>query len=137
MKKIILLAAILLFSLASVAQNVGIGTTTPVAKLHIKGSHDSTQLIIEANATQSNTKPLISLRNSAGTDLLWLHSDNANNTFIGLNAGRVNNASGGGLYNSFFGSGAGYSNTTGTFNTANGAGALYTNTTGLSNTANG
>jgi hypothetical protein len=28
---------------------------------------------------------------------MWIHSDNPNNTFIGLNAGRVNSAGDGGV----------------------------------------
>ncbi|OFX38539.1 MAG: hypothetical protein A2X08_13175, partial [Bacteroidetes bacterium GWA2_32_17] len=115
--------------------NVGIGTITTFAKLHIKGSSDNTQFIIQANATQSNSNPLIKLQNSAGADLMWINSDSPNNTFIGLNAGRVNNL--GAINNTFIGSNAGYSNTTGNYNTANGESALYSNTTGTGNTANG
>jgi len=117
--------------------NVGIGTITPASKLHIKGSADVSQLIIDANSTQNNSNPLIKLRNSGGTDLMWIHSDDNQNVFVGLNAGRINNAAGGGGYNTFIGSGAGYTNTTGGDNTANGNEALYDNTTGFQNTANG
>jgi hypothetical protein len=117
--------------------NVGVGTSTPASKLHIKGVANAPQLIIDANSTQSNINPLIRLRSSGGTDLLWINSDNANNTFIGFNAGRVNNATGGGTSNTFIGSSAGFSNTTGGSNTANGVSALQSNTTGLVNTANG
>ncbi|CAN5686071.1 hypothetical protein BH10BAC3_BH10BAC3_37570 [soil metagenome] len=56
--------------------NVGIGTNTPAAKLHIKGNANTSQLIIDANATQSNTQPLIRLRDASGADLLDIHSDN-------------------------------------------------------------
>ena len=119
------------------SQNVGIGTTTPEGKLHIKGSADTSQLTIDANATQSNTHPLIRLRNSSGTDLLHIHSDDVSNAFIGLNAGKNNNAPGGGVGNNFIGSNAGFSNTIGNFNAANGSAALYFNTTGYYNTANG
>ena len=117
--------------------NTGIGTTTPQGKLHIKGSADTSQLVIDANATQSNTRPLIRLRNAAGVDLMHIHSDDASNTFIGLNTGRVNNAAAFGLDNSFFGSGAGYSNTTGADNTGNGFYTLHSNTVGTANTATG
>ena len=117
--------------------NTGIGTATPQGKLHIKGSADTSQLVIDANATQSNTRPLIRLRNAAGTDLMHIHSDDATNTFVGLNVGRVNDAAGGGQANSFFGSGAGYSNTTGRSNTANGFQTLYFNSIGGANTATG
>jgi hypothetical protein len=145
MKKILKLSCLLFIivflslSNESFSQNIGIGTATPTAKLHIKGSADTSQLVIDANSTQSNTRPLIKLRNSSGADLMWIHSDNIYNTFIGLNAGRVNNPGGLGVgtYNSFIGRDAGYSNTTGSYNTANGASALYANTTGSGNTANG
>jgi trimeric autotransporter adhesin len=135
-----LAAACLLFfvlSLNAVSQNVGVGTNTPAAKLHIKGSADTSQLFIDANSTQSSNQPLIKLRNSSGSDLLWIHSDNPFNTFVGLSAGRINNAGGGGTNNTFVGSGSGFSNTTGNNNTANGLGAMYSNTLGIGNTANG
>src|SRR5438093_9211875 len=95
----------------SISQNVGIGITAPQGKLHIKGNADTSQLVIDANGTQSNTHPLIRLRNAAGVDLIHINSDNTDNTFVGLNAGRVNNAAGGGLYNAFIGTRSGYSNT--------------------------
>jgi hypothetical protein len=113
--------------------NIGINNATPVGKLHIKGSADVSQFIIDANSTQSNTNPLIKLRKSDGTDLMWIHSNNPNNTFIGINAGRVNSSD----YNTFIGSQAAYSNTTGFSNTANGFQSLYSNTKGYRNTANG
>lgn len=55
------------------------------------------------------------------------------NTFYGENVGR--NATGVG--NTFMGTGAGQSTTTGSYNTANGVNALLSNTTGGYNTANG
>ena len=110
MKKLfLLLVGAILFASFSCAQNVGIGTITPASKLHIKGSADASQLIIDANSTQSNTHPLIKLRKSDGTDLMWIHSDDITNSFLGLNAGRVNSASGG-KFNTFIGSDAGYFN---------------------------
>jgi len=117
--------------------NVGIGTLSPAGMLHVKGNTDVSQLIIDANSTQSSTHPLIKLRNSSGTDLMWIHSDDLTNSFVGSNAGRVNNAASGGIYNTFTGSKAGYSNTTGSGNSANGYQALFSNTTGNYNTANG
>jgi hypothetical protein len=108
-----------------VAQNVGIGLLAPVAKLHVKGSADNSQLIIDANSTQGNINPLIRLRKSDETDLLWIHSDNPLNAFFGLNAGRVNNPVSGGTNNTFLGSSAGYSNTTSGQNIAIGSQALF------------
>ena len=118
------------------AQNVGVGLLDPESKLHIQGSADNSQFIIDANSTQSNTSPLIKLRKSDGTDLLWIHSDYNTNVFVGLNAGRVN-AQNEGDSNSFIGSNAGYSNTIGDDNTVVGSKALYFNTTGNLNTASG
>lgn len=91
----------LFFSCIAIAQNVGIGTTSPAAKLHIRGSADTTQLFIEAASIQSNIHPLVKLRNSSGADLLWINADNAANSFIGYNTGRFNNAGGGATGNSF------------------------------------
>jgi trimeric autotransporter adhesin len=137
MKKTHLLIITIALASKVAAQNVGIGTATPTAKLHIKGAADTTQLLIDANSTQSNTKPMIKLRNSSGIELIRIHSDDTSNIFIGRNAGRVNDAAGGENFNTFIGSNTGYSNTTGGINTANGAYALYSNTTGHENTANG
>jgi len=117
--------------------SIGINTTAPSGKLNIKGSSNTSQLLIDANNIQSNTNPLVKLRSSSGADLMWINSDNPANTFIGFNAGRVNDAAGGGTGNSFTGRDAGYSNTTGYDNTANGYQALFTNSTGHSNTAIG
>ncbi|MEO8109771.1 MAG: hypothetical protein ABI594_07070, partial [Ginsengibacter sp.] len=109
MKKYILLfQCCICFSSIVLSQNVGVGTITPQAKLHIKGTANTSQLIIDANATQSNTQPLIRLRDASGVDLLHIHSDNIFNTFIGLNAGKTNTASPGlGVANTFIGSSAG------------------------------
>jgi hypothetical protein len=117
--------------------NIGINTVSPAGKLHIKGSADAWQLVIDANATQSNTNPLINLRKSDGSSLMWLNSDHPFNTFVGLYAGSANNAAGGAQFNTFIGRDAGASNTTGSANTANGAQALQLNTTGIGNTASG
>ncbi len=119
------------------AQNVGVGISSPKAKLHIKGNADTSKLVIDANATQSNNHPLIRLRTAGGTDLLHIHSDDVNNTFVGLNAGSGNNAGGGGLGNTFIGAKADASNTTGYSLNAVGQGALFSNTSGNKNTAIG
>ena len=119
--------------------NVGVGTTAPSYKLHVKGNANASQLVIDAYSTQSNAQPLIRLRNSAGTDLLHIHSDNPSNIFIGLNAGKSNflSAQGTGLSNTFIGANSGAANTTGNYNTASGYDALYSNIQGYSNTASG
>lgn len=128
-------APVVLFS-----QNIGIGTTTPAARFHIKGSMDTSQFVIDANIIQSNLHPLIRLRNSDGADLMWIHSDDASNVFLGLQCGmanQVNLANYRGISNTFTGSQAGKSNTSGSSNTAHGYAALGSNTSGSDNTANG
>src|SRR5688572_24870542 len=115
-------------------QNVGVGVLAPAGKLHVKGSADATQLVIDAHSQQSNTNPLIRLRNSNGIDLMWIHSDTSINTFVGMNTGRDNIS---GRYNTFIGSDAGLSNTTGTSNTAIGFTALSSNLDGNQNCAFG
>ncbi len=73
-----------------VGQNVGVGTSTPKAKLHIKGNSDTSQLLIDAWSSQSNSQPLIRLRDATGTDLLHIHSDAQFNVFMGFSAGSLN-----------------------------------------------
>ncbi|MFA5998244.1 MAG: immunoglobulin-like domain-containing protein [Candidatus Paceibacterota bacterium] len=101
--------------------NVGIGTTSPSAKLSIQNSATSSPII-------SLSDPLggISLELRAGTSTL-------NNTFVGVGVGQADTT---GYYNTASGYQALYSNATGFYNTANGMQALYSNT-GNSNTANG
>ena len=137
MKKYLLLFVSALAGIICYAQNVGIGTTTPNGKLNIKGSADTSQLVIDANSFQSNTQPLIRLRDASGADIMHIHSDGPYNTFVGLGAGRANSVLSGGLYNTFIGSSTGYANTVGSQNTAVGRGSLFYNTTGLENSCFG
>ena len=139
MKKVLfLIIPLVLYGLpSSWSQNVGVGTLLPAGKLHIKGSSNISQLIIDAHSAQSNTSPLFKLRNSLGNDLLWIHSDDSTNIFIGFKAGRVNMIANGATYNNFIGWKAGFSNTGGSWNTAIGSNALYTNTIGYDNIAIG
>lgn len=113
--------------------NVGINTSSPVGKLHIKGSENVAQLIVDGSVDQSNNNPLVKLRRNNGLDVLWLHSDDPSNAFIGVEAG-LNN---GGVDNTAIGAGALRDNTTGERNTAIGLHALYTNTIGKDITAIG
>ena len=137
MKKNILFILAVCITASGFSQNVGIGTATPQGKLHIIGTADTTQLVIDAYITQSNNHPLIRLRDAAGIDLLDIHSDNTENAFIGRDAGRVNNASGGGINNTFIGTSSAYNNTIGAQNTAVGRGSLFYNVAGEFNTALG
>lgn len=119
--------------------NVGISTNTPEGKLHVKGVADASQLIIEANATQSNSNPLVRLKNNEG-DLLWIHTDDTSNLFIGLQSGQLNQAEDDfspAVHNTFIGSKAGSRNSKGYYNTAIGSNALARNTTGIENVAIG
>ncbi len=118
------------------AQNVGIGLINPSAKLHIKGSANASQLIIEGSNTQSNANPLLKIRNFLGKDLIWISADDTTNIFLGRNSGRYN-VSTSGKGNSFFGNESGSSNTNGYSNTATGFQSLKSNTFGYYNTAVG
>ncbi|MEO6405695.1 MAG: tail fiber domain-containing protein [Ferruginibacter sp.] len=94
------------------AQNVGIGTTTPLGKLHIKGTQDTSQLVIQAFTTQSPNKPLVSFLAADGSSLLALHSFN-DNIYLGKNNGTGTTT---GYKNIYLGKDAGASTTTGYFN---------------------
>ena len=118
----------------TIENNVGINTTTPESKLHIKGSENTTQLIIDGGTGQSNNNPLFKLRDNNGNDLLWLHSDLATNIFMGVGAG---SAGGGGNANTFVGGQSGSLNTSGNNNTGLGYATLNVNTSGSENTATG
>jgi hypothetical protein len=113
--------------------NVGVNTTSPLGKLHVKGSENVPQLIVDASTDQTNANPLIKLRRSNGLDVLWIHSNDPSNVFVGVEAG-LNNA---GTDNTGIGAGALKDNTTGSLNTAIGLHALFFNTTGSDNTAIG
>ena len=150
----------------TLSQKVGIGTSTPQGELHIKGTENLSQLCIDADTNQNNLTPMIRLRKSNGTDVMWITSHHASSIFIGVNAGRNNET----ISNIFIGEEAGYtgvnciqnigignnalranvahsntaigyhslqSNTTGAGNTAVGASTMIGNTNGASNTAMG
>ena len=120
------------------SQNIGINIINPQAKLHISGSSDTCQLLVDAFNTQNNSHPLIKLRNSSGVELLRIHSDDSTNIFIGQLAGLSNMAgSNGGIANTFIGSGSGYANLSGYWNTSTGWNALRSNSTAFNNTAFG
>lgn len=114
--------------------NVGVGTSTPAGKLHVKGSADISQLVVDANGTQSNSNPIIKLRNSSGADLLWLNSNDTTNVFLGIHSGEATTT---GYANTLVGNGTGMSITTGNRITAIGSEALKSHTTGILNTAVG
>ena len=100
--------------------------------LSVEAQNES-KLIIDASLNQTNSNPLIRLRNSQGDDLLWVHSDNATNTFMGFSSGVANT----GVSNTFIGSFAGILNMSADYNTAVGYSALSRNRSGELNTAVG
>jgi len=139
--------------------NVGIGTTTPGAKLDIAAGNLDLDSTTNANQFGVITKD--------GTRFLhdFNYGDNGTvttvgqNTFLGLGAGNLTMGSGAtqtyhssystgvgyralqadtiGYYNSALGANALFSNTTGSYNSTLGASALYSNTTGHYNSALG
>jgi hypothetical protein len=94
------------------AQNVGIGTTSPIGKLHIAGTEDTTQLVIQAFTTQSASKPLVKFLAADGSSLLNMHAFN-DNIFLGKNNGFSTST---GYKNILIGTNAGAGITTGYLN---------------------
>lgn len=116
------------------SQNIGIGTFTPNGKLHVKGNADTSQLVVDANATQGSV-PIIRLRSATGRELMRIHGDSTNNLLIGFEAGKNINTNR--LNNVFIGSWSGHQTNTGQHNTAVGTYSLDSNTSGSYNTALG
>jgi hypothetical protein len=102
---------------------------------------NGTRLYIDAGASQTVSNPLVLLRDSGGNELMRIHSDNPNNTFVGYRTGIANVIGGAqpyyGLYNNFFGTNVGQANTSGWSNSGFGTGVLYYNTTGNDNSGFG
>ena len=125
--------------------NIGIGTTTPKAKLDVnadalingvkigKGNNSAnSNTMLGALALDSNTT---GVNNSGiGYAALSLNKTGYNNTAIGTYALSKNTS---GISNTATGTGALRYNTIGNYNTANGLDALSSNTTGSGNTAVG
>ncbi|MBI4397392.1 MAG: hypothetical protein HY548_09870, partial [Elusimicrobia bacterium] len=120
--------------LLSQSGNVGIGAADPAARLEVVGNSNTEQLVVRANATQSNSNPLIQFQNSAGSPIFAIHANGLYNAFFGVDAG-VNTTSG--LYNVAISRYALLNNTTGGSNLAIGYEALRTNTGGSDNVAVG
>ena len=104
------------------SNNVGIGLTSLLARLHVKGSGaTSATTAFRVENTNASASLIV---NNAGDVYNHGVSGITSNTFYGLNSGR--NASG--VSNSFFGVGAGAANTTGNNNTFFGTSAGQNNT---------
>jgi hypothetical protein len=130
----------------NVTDSVGIGTTTPAAKLNLVGG-DALIHGITVGRGGGN----IATNTANGSDALWSNTTGYRNTATGRRAlqsnttGYGNTANGWqalqnnntGSRNTANGSYALWSNQTGNYNTANGDAALQFNTSGFSNTANG
>lgn len=120
--------------------NVGINNATPGGNLHIKGSPDASELIIDVHAIQTNANPLVLLRKASGKELMRINADDTLNAFIGYQSGKANTIVGAffdGRFNTALGSNTLAANTTGGSNTAVGFDALRSNTTFGLNTAIG
>lgn len=104
----------------------------------IDGSADTNQLVIQANATQANSNPLILLEANGGTDIMSITSDHVSNIFIGIGAGNDNSVAGAdGVENIFIGQLAGTANIIGASNVVIGQNAFITSSSGDKNTVIG
>ncbi len=151
MKKFLLLLA-LVVSKTLMAQNVGIGTPTPVFKLDVKNGSINTDsvyrigaitvlavpgtgnLFIGRDAGMINTSSYNTYNTFSGEQAGASNTIGNSNSFFGQAAGNVNSS---GDHNSFFGRATGSGNTTGSSNSFYGRSAAYANTSGNYNTAIG
>jgi len=132
--------------------NVGIGTTTPAAKLEVNGTvqFDGAVTFAGGGAETLTGDLALPQTTGAGVGVIDLGGSpfiqaccpkSTQNTFVGANAGNftadASMSNGGVGQNTAVGSGALQALTSGTFNTASGYQALYANTAGLLNTASG
>lgn len=132
------------------AGNLGIGTSTPWARLMIDNrGNDTNSFAIVTNGSAGNytaTNSAMFIRDAAGGEMLRIFASDPNvsdwnsaNLYIGYQAGRDNptDNSSAGYYNTGVGYQTLLSNTTGNQNTAFGYVALSNNTIGYNNSAFG
>lgn len=131
----LLLLMATLYTQHNLAQNIGIGTAAPAARLHIKGTQDSAQLLIDHANTQSITTPAIKIRRADGTELFWLNANERSSLYLGYNTA-ANIDGYGSTQNTVVGTEAASGTTFGFNGTAIGYRALY-NAIGSYNTAVG
>lgn len=132
-------------------ENVGFGTTAPIAKLDINGSLNLSQgneitfggdraLAMDANRNLMQGRQTgASLTTGVNNNMIgyragWKTTSGDNNSIIGYNAGYSNTT---GSSNMFLGYKAGYSNTVGSNNFFGGLNAGYGTTSGINNIALG
>jgi len=116
--------------------NVGIGTTTPAAKLEVNGTTKFDGLVSFSGGVAGNLSTTGVVTGSSfeiGSNLFALGSFANSNAFLGF----AGNTTMTGTSNTATGVTALYSNTTGSSDTASGVYALYSNTTGSDDTASG
>lgn len=131
--------------------NVGLGTTSPAAKLDVNGNVNITlgkeitfggerALAVDTNRNiMQGRQTGAALTSGVNNNMIgyragWKTTSGSNNSIIGYNAGYDNTT---GSSNMFLGYKAGYSNTTGSNNFYSGLQAGYGSTTGINNIAIG
>jgi hypothetical protein len=118
---------------ATADTNVGIGTTTPAARLHVVGDGLVTGNLTVSGTMNANLSSDIvnatTQYNVNGSRVLGVGGNNSN-LFVGIGAGA---ATSGGFNNSFFGRDAGLLNTTGSQNSFFGMEAGKSNSAGTDN----
>ena len=112
----------------STDNRVGIGTSSPSAKLHVNGDSDINGLTLGRGAGDNATNTVV------GAAAFGNNTSGVNNTAVGRSALLSSTTA---THNTAVGVESLYSNTTGSFNVAIGREALQENTTGASNTAVG
>lgn len=115
------------------AGNVGVGTTTPVAKLDVNGGINAATVYEIGGATVLSNSPGAPFNLFVGVGAGTGNTTGLDNTFVGTSAGMHVTAANG---NTFSGAGAGYGNTSGGSNTIYGYAAGYSYSLSLTGSGN-